>query len=316
MTIWERLGIEPTTDIRRIKSAYAAAAGKWHPEEYPEEFQALQKAYKAAAAYAKRGARSAAVPQGKPEPAPAPKELLEKTGPAPAPENMKPERPDPALKELPEKIEPVPALAPPKTPAPVSVPKAAKPENPVPAPEADFDYSEVDVYGQKEQFFRDFFLIAKNPCLMNNLYAWELFLYQSSSAELFTDTAFRIDFVKTLCGLWGFQRKTLLFLESFLESYHRKGEPAPNGGWETQLGCFRRKKRFRISLSALKKDDYGTREGVAFQDSVMAVFRKQKRRIDFKNRTDVVDYMRVYLPREGTQTGCSWGYGAFSLCPR
>lgn len=64
---WEILGIEPTTDIKKIKTAYAALAKKYNPEEHPEEFKRIYSAYKAACAYAKRfpGARddgSKAVP--------------------------------------------------------------------------------------------------------------------------------------------------------------------------------------------------------------------------------------------------------------
>lgn len=48
MNIWEILGINPTKNIKEIKVAYAHQAKKWHPEEYPEEFQKLQRAYKMA----------------------------------------------------------------------------------------------------------------------------------------------------------------------------------------------------------------------------------------------------------------------------
>ena len=41
---WSILGIEVTTDISKIKAAYAKKAKLVHPEEYPEEFQELQKA--------------------------------------------------------------------------------------------------------------------------------------------------------------------------------------------------------------------------------------------------------------------------------
>ncbi|MGN0607979.1 MAG: DnaJ domain-containing protein [Oscillospiraceae bacterium] len=51
---WEILGIEPTTDIKKIKTAYAALAKKYNPEEHPEEFKRIYSAYKAACAYAKR----------------------------------------------------------------------------------------------------------------------------------------------------------------------------------------------------------------------------------------------------------------------
>lgn len=54
MGIWEILGIEPTTDERQIKRAYASLAKKIHPEERQEEFRQLYVAYQAALQYAKR----------------------------------------------------------------------------------------------------------------------------------------------------------------------------------------------------------------------------------------------------------------------
>lgn len=46
--IWAVLGIEPTTDKRKIKKAYAEAVKTCHPEEHPEEFKRLYEAYQAA----------------------------------------------------------------------------------------------------------------------------------------------------------------------------------------------------------------------------------------------------------------------------
>lgn len=51
--VWDTLGIARTTDIALIKSAYAKKAKECHPEEFPQEFQNLQKAYKSAVQYAK-----------------------------------------------------------------------------------------------------------------------------------------------------------------------------------------------------------------------------------------------------------------------
>lgn len=45
MTIWETLGIKPTTDVRLIKKAYAEQSKKCHPETDPEGFQLLYDAY-------------------------------------------------------------------------------------------------------------------------------------------------------------------------------------------------------------------------------------------------------------------------------
>jgi len=49
---WDILGIEQTTDIKKIKRAYAAAAKKNNPEEFPEQFRKIHDAYKQALKYA------------------------------------------------------------------------------------------------------------------------------------------------------------------------------------------------------------------------------------------------------------------------
>ena len=52
--MWNTLGIEPTSDIKKIKSAYARLAKKYNPEEHPDEFRKVFDAYKAAVQYADR----------------------------------------------------------------------------------------------------------------------------------------------------------------------------------------------------------------------------------------------------------------------
>lgn len=52
-TIWEVLGISPTSDQKEIKRAYAKKCASCHPEEHPEEFDLLHKAYTAAMKAAK-----------------------------------------------------------------------------------------------------------------------------------------------------------------------------------------------------------------------------------------------------------------------
>lgn len=54
MNMWEILEIEATKDVKQIKSAYAKMVKKYHPEEFPNEFKNLQKAYKQALNYAKQ----------------------------------------------------------------------------------------------------------------------------------------------------------------------------------------------------------------------------------------------------------------------
>lgn len=45
MNAWEILGIEPTSDKKTIKRAYAKLLEQYHPEENPEKFKQIQAAY-------------------------------------------------------------------------------------------------------------------------------------------------------------------------------------------------------------------------------------------------------------------------------
>ncbi|MDR0268828.1 tetratricopeptide repeat protein [Paenibacillus sp.] len=56
MTIWERLGIRPTNDVKAIKRAYAKQLKIHHPEEDPQGYQALREAFDAALSLAKQQA--------------------------------------------------------------------------------------------------------------------------------------------------------------------------------------------------------------------------------------------------------------------
>jgi hypothetical protein len=62
VTIWQRLGIEPTSDLATIKRAYAARLKVTRPEDDASAYQALREAYDAAQAYARRAAASAVTP--------------------------------------------------------------------------------------------------------------------------------------------------------------------------------------------------------------------------------------------------------------
>lgn len=53
MNIWKELGISKTNDVREIKKAYAKRSKLVHPEEHPEEFQQLHRAYREALRLAK-----------------------------------------------------------------------------------------------------------------------------------------------------------------------------------------------------------------------------------------------------------------------
>lgn len=54
-SIWTILGLEPTRDISAIRRAYAERSRTCHPEEDPEGFLNLRKAYESALDYAESG---------------------------------------------------------------------------------------------------------------------------------------------------------------------------------------------------------------------------------------------------------------------
>lgn len=239
MNIWELLGIAPTTDINRIKSAYARQAKLYHPEEHPAEFTALQNAYKSAVRMAKS-------------------------------RNI---------------TEVVPTMS-------VAIPVVS----PKPQKERTFDFSGVDVYGDRETFFRQFLLIAKNPYLRNNLIAWDYFLNQKDFGHLFTDTDFRMEFVRTMCGLPGWRRKTILYFEGFLNQFHADENRPDDGKWETGLRCFFIRKLPYPRLPAFCVDRFLTKEGMAFQKKLHSqISRSLGRELDYEMKSDLLKYMKLYL---------------------
>ncbi len=68
MNCFTVLGIEPTTEKKTIKRAYAAKSREFHPEEHPEEFQRIHDAYEEALAWAERNAGRGEEPQMPEEP--------------------------------------------------------------------------------------------------------------------------------------------------------------------------------------------------------------------------------------------------------
>ncbi len=62
-SIWAILGLDPTEDVSAIKRAYAEKAKTCHPEEDPEGFLRLRKAYQAALAHGEEGEAPPAGPE-------------------------------------------------------------------------------------------------------------------------------------------------------------------------------------------------------------------------------------------------------------
>lgn len=256
MNLWEWLDISPTSDLREIKSAYARAAKRYHPEEHPEEFKELQKAYKKALLYAKL--QSGAVETGQKSQSAGISE--QPTEPA---VQAAQDRPDESTgNEKPETV---------------------------------FDFSRIDSYGDKEQFFRSFYLLVYNPYLINNRLAWNSFLCQPSSVLLFQDPFFRREFVLAVCGVYGLKRDTVLYFEQYLLQFHRPEFAPPDGIWETSFPCFLKLKHRRLSPSLLGSKEFRGKEGRAFQNQVMSALSRRRGQISWDRQQDVEAYMQIYL---------------------
>lgn len=335
MNIWELLGIPPTTDIAKIKSAYARQAKLYHPEEHPEEFKALQGAYKMAVRIAK--SQKAAVQnqrvedsgEGKPaagvfereseqavgmpkreseqaaeasereseQAAGVPDRELEPTVAAPEREfeqaaGMLEKESEPSMDALRRESEPQPSNG---THGGAGQEKGFAGTSRQ-RKEHFFDYSDVDPYGDRERFFRQFLLIAKSPYLRNNPDAWEEFLNEKEFVELFDDSDFRVNFVQTMCRQSGFRRKTILYFERHLNQFHTDQNKLADGKWETKLTCFRIKKFPRLRLPAFCMDRYWGKEGRTFHKKIWAKLSSSLgRELNFDMKADVVRYMKLYL---------------------
>lgn len=159
MSIWESLGIDPTNDIAVIKKAYAAKAKNVHPEEHPEEFKALQNAYKTAVKIAKFVK---------------PSEMI-------------------SFPDLEMPKDAAPELKPPNT-APVA--QKPPPEN-TDEVSPQFDYGRVQELSEDvtSRFWEELQFIRWNPCLRNQLACWKLFLHRPEYEKLLMQDDIREEFV-------------------------------------------------------------------------------------------------------------------------
>lgn len=301
MSIWELLGIAPTEDISKIKSAYARQAKQFHPEEHPEEFKALQSAYKAALQVAKsrKAGKGAAFGNA-------------------FGQERKPERDAENFGRVPDSQRDIESHGPEpqrdiesRVPEPERDVESHRPQRDIesfgpepnmgtsgqePGTARDFDFSAVDSYGERAHFLSQFLLLSKNPCLKNRTEAWDYFLNRNAFADLFADTAFRKEFVRTLCGVYGWRRKTILYFERFLSSFHTGENKPSDGEWETDLRVFRKNKRIRFRLPFFCMDRFWLKEGRSFYGQLRKkVCQEAGREIDLDVKLDLIRYMEFYL---------------------
>lgn len=175
-SVWEWLEIEPTQDISAIKSAYAQQVKKYHPEDTPEEFKELQKAYKSAVKLAKM-------------------------------QKSESESESAVWKEV--KLENIEQETLKNEPESTIQPAVKHDKN-------TFDYREAQEESLSEQFFRELENLTMYPYTCNNLEVWKYFFEKEQYQMLYSDADICKKIQDKICSLWGYKRQTLLFFEDWL----------------------------------------------------------------------------------------------------
>lgn len=285
MTIWEQLGIGATKDIAVIRSAYAAKAKELHPEEHPEEFQQLQKAYKTAIKYAKNAAFVVIKAEnpvnpvgGSAEEAQEDKEIQEEGEEPQAEKEQK-------AAQTEEESEGQQKVA-----------QAEKEQM------FEYDYGEIREETASDQFFQEFFYIAWNPWLLNNRICWELFLHRPRYAILFEDGAFRENLVKTMSGISGWHRNTIRYFDGFLKGFqNRQGKKA-----ETDYFWWRWKRSKLWNKGVVTTERWISKEQKDMQAVLLSAVRKKcgifpkgkkEEKHFFQDKRAVEAYLQIYLER-------------------
>lgn len=295
---WSILGIEATANISEIKAAYAKKAKLVHPEEYPEEFQELQKAYKSAMKYAKmQNTYKVAVKVPNIEK----KEIIPDDKVVFKPDNIikeeiKSNKNDILeLKDIPEDTIESPNIFNKKT---VSIQKditwkeiAPKHKETIIDDEPEFVYDEISYEEKSQQCILDMICLAKNIYLINDIRCWEWFFSREEYRELYQNDAFRLNFVETIRQIFGWTRKTLLYIEAFLKTY-QKGASKPT---ETNTIKWKVLKRPKLFDHMKAKQNNVTNAQKKVHDIILAGVKNNGYLGNINDHDSFLEYIRIYL---------------------
>lgn len=306
MSCWEILGIEQTADLAVIKTAYAAKAKEWHPEEHPEEFQQLQQAYHSAARYAKaqkgRSQNSGSTMTAT-DTAQNTFSHTESSSQKTATENIldirlaKSAKPgEMTARDSQTEMEEAPAGTVEKSMPQMSVGECrnAGQDYGNNNTKYEFDYKSIEENALSDQFFREFFNIAWNPYLMNHLACWEYILKRSPYDQLLPKRAFRENFVRTASSLSGWQRKTLLFFERWLQSVPVAYDDSAQRN-ETALLCWKLKK-INVYERFVSAQHCVTKEQKRLHEIFLAQVERCGRDKALTGEADIACYLSFYQP--------------------
>lgn len=354
---WSILDIEATADISKIKAAYAKKAKLVHPEEYPEEFQELQKAYKSAIKYAKmQNTYKAAIENNKissdryilqdipKTETVSDKEIVSNAEDIKEKEKILDEKsvfkPDNIVKEETisnknkilklknisekekmsdkgvileleniteektsnkrivsetENIVESPNIFDKKT---VSSQKeitwkeiADKYKEKVIDDEPEFVYDEISYEEKSQQCILDMICLAKNIYLINDIRCWEWFFNREEYKELYQNDGFRLNFVETIRQIFGWTRKTLLYIEEFLKTYQK----GTSKSIETNTIKWKILKRPKLFDHMKAKQSNVTNAQKKVHDIILAGVKNNGYLGNINDHDSFLEYIRIYL---------------------
>ncbi len=371
---WSILGIEVTTDISKIKAAYAKKAKLVHPEEYPEEFQELQKAYKSAIKYAKlQNTYKTTIENNKilsdkyisqdilEEQIISDKEIISKTEDIPKKEtkidrivvlksdnitsnnitkeerilnkdeisqsdniakeqtilnndmildsnNVKEEAISNKnvvlqLKDVSQKenvsdkkivLEPENIFNKKTVSSKKNITwKEITPKHKeiVIDDEQEFVYDEISYEEKSQQCILDMICLAKNIYLINDIRCWEWFFNRDEYKELYKNDKFRLNFVETIQQIFGWTRKTLLYIQGFLKQYQKVSSRKA----ETNTIKWKLLKRPKLFDYMKAKQNNVTNAQKKVHDIILAGVKNNGYSGNINDFDSFLEYIRIYL---------------------
>lgn len=300
---WSVLGIEATTDISKIKAAYARKAKLVHPEEYPEEFQELQKAYKSAMKYAKMQNTYKTTVENKKTSSDryilqdisdaqtmADKEIVSKAQDIEEKEKTLDEeavfKPDNIVRE--ETISNKNEVLKLKD---ISERETISDKGVIIDDELEFVYDEISYEEKSQQCILDMICLAKNIYLINDIRCWEWFFSREEYKELYQNDEFRLHFVETIRQIFGWTRKTLLYIEAFLKTYQKEASKPI----ETNTIKWKILKRPKLFDHMKAKQSNVTNAQKKVHDIILAGVKNNGYLGNINDHDSFLEYIRIYL---------------------
>lgn len=144
----------------------------------------------------------------------------------------------------------------------------------------DFDYDEIHSRNLNDLFFKEFFAIAWNPWLMNNLDCWAIFLGQPRYKKLFQKKDFRKNLVMSMCYLSGWHRNTIRYFDAFLKTFQSEEDTRP----ETDYFLWKWKKYKLFNKGIFTVERFVTHEQKALHEVLLAGVGKKFSVHNLKNK--------------------------------